>query len=184
MIIANRVVSGLNIKPLLEQIQSTDLWNYDNSWQPPKSPCRTDNIVLRQTHDDNWANGIKELPIWLWDRPARKILFEVEPILKALKVATNCDVLGKIAISRMQPGFILAPHKDATKRPVVFERYQIPLSIGEGVNFIVNGSPIVMVPGEAWWFDKTIMHSVENNSNQIRLAMIVEIRSINNKEDN
>lgn len=172
------ILSGLDVAPLLEQIAvNPELWNSDTSWVSPNTPYRPDNIVLRQVHDGNWSGGIRELHFSQWDRPARRVLAAVEPILAALKAAVGCDVLGKVGITRMAPGAVLAPHVDVARRPVLFERYQVPLDAQEGVSFIVGGERIDMRPGEAWWFDKATVHSVENFSPAPRLAMVVEMRS-------
>lgn len=167
---ARRVLTGLDIAPLLEQIATVGvpLWNSDPSWIPPSAPYAPDNIVLR--HDT------RGLHFSQWDRPARAILSAAKPIITALKVAVDCDILGKIGITRMRPGEVLSPHIDATQRPVLFERYQIPLAVQDGVSFIVGGQRIDMQPGEGWWFDKIVLHSVENFSSDSRLAMVVEMR--------
>lgn len=171
---AKRILVGLDVAPLLEQLATVGvgLWNSDQSWIPLNAPYRPDNIVLRQTR----LNG-SDLHWSQWDRPARRILSAAQPIIAALKAAVDCDVLGKIGITRMAPGDVLAPHVDVAQRPVLFERYQIPLVAEEGVYFIVDGRPVSMRPGEAWWFDKAVLHSVENHSSAPRVAMVVEIHS-------
>jgi hypothetical protein len=169
-----RLLAGLNISSLLDQINSVgvSLWNSDPSWIPPNAPYAPDNIVLR--HDT------RGLHFSQWDRPSRNILFEAEPIIATLKSLVDCDVLGKIGITRMHPGEVLALHVDVSQRPVLFERFQIPLVVENGVKFIVNGNIIDMKSGEIWWFDKSVMHSVENLSCVPRIAMVIEIHSRKN----
>jgi hypothetical protein len=185
---ARRILTGLDIAPLLAQLSLYKEWNtrghvFDPSWISPHMGYWPENIVLRQTHSGQVLRhpitgqlGAQELPFIHWDRPARKILSAVNPILAALKAAVDCDVLGKVGITRMRPGDVIEPHVDVVSRPVRFERYQVPLIAEEGVHYIVSGEVVPMVPGEAWWFDKAALHSVDNFSTADRLAMVVEMR--------
>ena len=161
-----RLASGLEIEPLVAQIADhAELWNADPCWIPRTAAYAPDNIVIRYDHKDrHWR---------YWDKPARKLLSAVEPILDTMMGRANCRLLGKVGITRMAAGDVLGMHVDATRRPVYFERYQVPLDVGDA-EFLIDGEVVPMIPGTAVWFDKTAPHGVTAGTTP-RLAMVVEM---------
>jgi hypothetical protein len=60
--------------------------------------------------------------------------------------------------------------------PVYYQRYQIPLSIKPGVVFHCGDEYLSMQPGDAWWFNNQLEHSVTNDSTEDRISMLTDIR--------
>jgi hypothetical protein len=172
-----KILSGIDVHPLLQQIAANpDLWNYDDSWTrfKPGSVAiyDTDSIVLRYNHPTPRGEAQN------WDKPAFGILSCAQKIIFDFMRALPGEHLGKIVITRMQPGEEIREHIDAMPQgwPVYYQRYQIPLSVLPGVVFRCGGEDLYMQPGSAYWFNNQLLHSVVNNSKDPRISMLADIR--------
>jgi hypothetical protein len=167
-----KVLSGIDISPLLNQVLAhPNLWNTDDSWtrnKPNSVLYATDNIVLRYNSGQ------------VWNRSSLFILTEVRPIIDALMQAIPGEVLGKILISRMTPGQTIAPHIDYWPAPGApfYQRYQIPISVSPACIFRCGDEDLFMEPGNAYWFNNQVEHSVINNSSDVRISMLTDIHGL------
>lgn len=164
------VMSGINVRPLLDQIAShPELWN-TNSIRTSKFATvhyDVDDIILR--YPEPKKDNLNEAPF--------NVLTEAQPIVFALAGRVWCECLGRVVISRLPPGKQIPPHEDRVPgRTLFFQRYQVPLVSSEGVLFHCGDETQHMVPGNAYWFANTLTHSVVNNSQEDRLSMIVDLR--------
>lgn len=171
-----QVLSGIDPVPLLRQVEENpQLWNSDPVWRQTKvntALYAVNNIILRT---------IGKTPIGQhqrWDRDAFSILSEAQPIVLDVLRAIPGEHLGTVVISRMVPGEVIAPHIDQMPPgiPRYYQRYQIPLSVNPGVTFACGDEELFMEPGNAYWFDNSILHSVTNGSDADRISMRVDIR--------
>jgi ectoine hydroxylase-related dioxygenase (phytanoyl-CoA dioxygenase family) len=60
--------------------------------------------------------------------------------------------------------------------PRIYERYQIPLSGPREVEFVVGDERLYLEPGNAYWFQSRLMHSMVNNSSSDRISILVDIK--------
>ena len=170
------ILTGINPLPLLRQVEAhPELWNSDEEWMQRKAETVLSaqrNIVLR----DIVRAPPGHLPFA--NRGALRWLDEAVPIVFDLMRALPGEVLAQIIISRMAPGEVIAPHIDEVRPgfPRNYQRYQIPLSVRQGVRFRCGDEELFMKPGNAYWFDNSILHSVENKSTEDRISMRVDIR--------
>lgn len=171
-----KVLSGIDTAPLLQQIADhPELWNSDEEWRNAKQTTvlyAVNNIILR---------GVRRTPPGQspqWDRKAFSVLYTAQPIVMDVLRAIPGEHLGNVAISRMAPGEVIAPHIDQMPPgiPRYYQRYQIPLSVKPGVEFHCGDEQLFMEPGNAYWFNNGIMHSVVNGSAADRIIMRVDIR--------
>jgi Aspartyl/Asparaginyl beta-hydroxylase len=165
-----KLISNINVNPLLDQLQNNPhLWNESDLWTRGKEGSaiyNTDNIILRF----NKSPG--------WDKEAFTILSAAQEIVFNLMHVIPGEHLGKVVITKLRSGEIIADHIDMMPPgvPPYFQRYQIPLSVSPGVIFKCGDEEVYMKPGEAWWFDNQVTHSVTNNSNEDRISMLADIR--------
>lgn len=173
-----KVLSGIDPAPLLRQIaDNPQLWNSDVEWRNTKRNTAlyaVNNIVLR---------GVRRTPLGepqRWDREAFSILSAAQPIVLDVLRAIPGEHLGNVVISRMAPGEVIAPHIDEMPPgiPRYYQRYQIPLAVKPGVEFHCGDEQLFMEPGNAYWFNNGITHSVINGSDADRIILRADIRPL------
>jgi hypothetical protein len=179
-----RVLSGIDVAPLLVQVRAhPELWDIDDSWTRksgwanPKQSAIYDvsNIVLRWNRSPDW------------DKPAFDILSAARPIVEAIMELSGGDLLGKVLVTRLQPGQRIQPHVHISPPgiPRVYHTFQVPLHVLPGCVFGCGADPrptgshedeIYMEPGNAYWFENTMIHWVYNDSPDERISMLMDIR--------
>lgn len=174
--LAERILAGLDVGPLLEQLTMAEhLWQKTSVWVKarPDGGYVPDNIVLRYNYPDrHWME-------W-WHGEALAALPAAADLLAALLGEVPGEILGKVGLTRMWPGECLDWHVDSA-RPFVYERYQIAIQAPAGAEFQIEDWTVPMAAGEAWWFDKARTHRVvlaQGASALPRIAMVVEIRPL------
>ncbi|MEM7102821.1 MAG: aspartyl/asparaginyl beta-hydroxylase domain-containing protein [Bacteroidota bacterium] len=83
-----------------------------------------------------------------------------------------------VRLLRLEPGAVVKEHTDPTlglqiEKSVI--RLTIPIINEPGVEFILNGDLVPMVPGECWYLRLTDPHRVLNNSNKERVNMSIDM---------
>jgi len=182
-----RILTDIDVESLLTQILANeDLWQRNTEWTATAKQTvlyAHENIVLRYDRIDPFIPTL--------NKPPFTVLKAAWPLIQRLAHAVDHDIIGNVMISRMAPGDAIEPHRDTAMAgtrmpdgsiaripvPSRYQRYQIPLFTAPGVDFICNGERQEMQVGEAWWFDNQQLHSVVNNSSDIRISMIADISS-------
>lgn len=176
---------------LLELARQPELWNQNQTrTSHPLSAHRTlDDILLRYNNfelgDDFTKKVCAELEAV--NMPAFNLLPAAAPIVFGLMARVCGERLGRVFISRIAPNVSIPPHSDRIPPAeetypdqippaVYYERFQVTLQTQPGVVFTAEEEQIYMAPGEIWWFDNEVIHSVENNSDNDRISMVVDIR--------
>lgn len=85
--------------------------------------------------------------------------------------------LGRVLITKLEPGKKVHPHSDNGSHAEYYDRYHIVLKNSAGSIFRAGDETICMKPGDIYWFDNSAEHEVINNSYDDRIVMIVDIRS-------
>ena len=175
-----RIADGLDIGPLLLQIkQNPQLWD--------ENTLRTQHSGTAHSEaSDIWLrfNEIPDSPeIVIDDKvcvnyPAFSVLTESHPIILSLMHRVRGAIIGRCLITRLIPGKRIYPHTDMGAPAEYYERYHIPLKSLPGVVFRAGDERVEMRAGEVWWFNNCIEHEVINNSQDERIVMIVDIRSL------
>ena len=164
------VKSSIDVVPLLQQIaDNPQLWNTNSARTSKFATVHydVDDIILRYP-----GHGLDN-----WNLAPFNVLSEAVPIVFAIASLVQCELLGRVVISRLPAGKEIPTHRDHIGTlPMFYSRYQIPLVSEENVVFYCGDEQLSMVPGNAYWFANTIDHSVINHSRADRLSMIVDIR--------
>lgn len=171
------VLRAIDVRPILQQIDDhPELWDLVRlrTDKPGTVHDRVSDIIMRYPR-----SGTPQ-----YNYPAFEILSKATDVAFALMRAVRGETLGRVLISRLPPGAIIAPHDDHLPNglPMFYTaRYQIPLRVWRGVEFHCGDEQLYMEPGNAYWFDhcpddKTKKHSVVNNSPADRISMVVDIR--------
>ena len=78
----------------------------------------------------------------------------------------------------------IARHTDAGWHAQYYDKFFVPVLNAEGAVFGFDDGIIAPKLGQAWWFDNSNPHWVDNNSDTDRIAMIVCIRTEMFKDKN
>jgi hypothetical protein len=181
-----QVMSGIDVQPLLAQLaEYPKLWTRNGVWTDGKrsvlakmeTGMAAERIELRY---NTTPAGLPQHPKY-WNRAAWPILTEATKLIAALQFALGgIEILGRCIISRMAPGDVIAPHTHEVQfgLPPIFETYQLPLQVDQGVVFLCGAEECYMEPGTAWTFPNQVKHAVYNNSDRDRISMMVDIRPL------
>lgn len=191
-----RLATGLDTSNLLHAIAcQPELWNqYTVRTQHPRSAHRVvDDIVLRYSKFDAGAGDdfVEKVcsEIAVVDYPAWYALPQAHAFIFGLMQRTCGVHLGRCMVTRVAPGVQIPLHTDRIAEAEVefpnkvppasyYERYHLVLQSSPGVEFTCGDESVYMAPGEAWWFNNQIPHSVVNNSAEDRIHLIADIRTL------
>ena len=85
--------------------------------------------------------------------------------------------LQSVRLLRLHAGSNITEHVD---RALDFEdgevRIHIPIVTNDRVRFFLDGSRLVMAPGECWYTNVNLPHSVENSSTDDRIHLVLDCR--------
>jgi hypothetical protein len=187
------VASGIDPEPLLRELsRHPKAWSFDTEWTEKKDRNKVaiykENIVLRYATIGIDA-GTGGLILWEaqrdrdhWNRPWFEVFRETAmPLVRAVRDAVDAEHIGHIIISRLPPGGTIGTHIDVVPdHPALpyWQRYQVPLWGNPGIVFRCGEEEADLVPGNAYWFNARLPHSVHNRSNQNRISMILDIRQM------
>jgi len=175
-----KIADGLDITPLLLKIkQNPSLWDQNTlrTHHSGTAHCEASDIWLRFNEIPKNPETVIDDKICI-NYPAFHILTECHPIILSLMNRVRGEIIGRCLITRLMPGKRIHPHADMGAPAEYYERYHIPLKSMPGVVFRAGDEQVEMRPGEVWWFDNQKEHEVINNSQDERIVMIVDIRSL------
>lgn len=167
-------------KELLENLDEFDKYDYRRTF--PNSPhAQMNDIWVRYNdvrpfeekgslvgfeaeHDSIWYPVLDKIP------SVKKIVFDLMRIVDG-------ERLGGILITKLPAGGHIARHTDAGWHAQYYDKFYVPILNHKGSVFGFDDGIIEPELGEAWWFDNSNPHWVDNNSDSDRIAMIVCIRT-------
>lgn len=176
-----KIAMGVDFIPLLHSIQrQPELWNENKLRTLYKESPHTqvDDIWLRfgdldlykddalafiDEHENINYNGWYKLPL------AQQIIFDLMRRVGGTR-------LGRVIITRLSPGKEITPHVDGGTHAAYYERYHVMLQNGPGSVFHCGDEAVCMLPGDVYWFNNQLTHSVVNNGNDDRITMICDLR--------
>lgn len=123
-----------------------------------------DYSALGKDHDSVWYQSASVIP------DIKRMVFE-------LMSAVNGERLGGVLITKLPPGGVIKPHVDSGWHANYYEKFYIALSNQDGARFCFEHDNINAKNGECYWFRNDVLHWVENDSDQDRIAMIVCIKT-------
>jgi hypothetical protein len=88
--------------------------------------------------------------------------------------AFECE-LESVRFLRLGPGAVIREHRDyKLSLEDGVARVHIPAKTNSEVRFFLDGNPIEMAEGEAWYLNFNLPHRVENNSGQARIHLVID----------
>jgi hypothetical protein len=139
--------------------------NYAGDWSvvPLRAPAG-ETHPIRMIYSDPSATAWVDTP-WL-DR---------SPALRRVIGSFDCPVT-VVRHMRLTPGSLIHEHSD---NDLMAEsgvaRIHVPITTNPGVSFILNGTPVAMAPGEAWYLRLADPHSVRNEGSSDRVHLVLDV---------
>ncbi len=159
--------------PLMTAIaRQPSLWNADNCRREfEHTPhLATDDILLRFGSKD--GNALEAV-----DAPVMQKLPDVKSEVLNVMRLVNGSRLGRVIITRLEPGKKILPHSDVLgDYASYYTRFHLVLQGLPGSLFSCGDETVNMLTGELWWFDAKAEHSVANNSKDDRVHMLIDVR--------
>lgn len=142
--------------------------------------------LVRQNYEGNWsvlplrhAAGATHPVMMIYSDPTATEfvdgpLLAQTPAFRDVLAQFRCP-LHAVRLMRLTPGSVIKPHRDhdlAAEWGVA--RIHIPITTNPGVEFLLNGIPLAMVPGEAWYLRLADEHAVANRGTTDRVHLVID----------
>lgn len=140
----------------------TDIWVRYNDITPYVSKGSLEGFG--DEHDSVWYPVADKLP------SAKKMAFELMSLVEG-------ERLGGILVTKLPPGGKILPHVDSGWHASYYDKFYVPITAPEGSRMCFLDGYIKARLGQAWWFDNSNKHWVENQTDEDRISMIVCVRT-------
>jgi hypothetical protein len=151
--------------------QMTDIWVRYNDQKNMVDEELNSASKFNEEHDSVWYPVVEKFP------SIKKVCFD-------LMAAVEGERLGGILITKLPPQGKIHPHVDGGWHASYYDKFYVPITAPKGSLFGFVGGDIHSEVGQAWWFDNSVPHWVENPTDDDRLTMIVCIRTEKFKDKN
>ncbi len=142
--------------------------------------------LVKQNYEGNWSvlplrhtAGATHPVMMIYSDPTATEfvdgpLLAQTPYFREVLAAFNCP-LTVVRLMRLTPGSVIKPHYDhdlAAEHGMA--RLHIPITTNPDVEFLLNGTPVTMAPGEAWYLRLMDTHSVVNRGTSDRVHLVID----------
>lgn len=173
-----KIAEGVDVLPVLHAIHSKpDLWDENNlrttHQLSPHQECHDIwvffNVVPKNV--ESIVDDTRVIPYRAWTElpQLRSLIFDLMRRVEGME-------LGRVLITKIEPGKKIPPHVDQGAPVEYFSRYQIALQSLPGCVFQIEDERVNLRTGDVWKINNAAEHSVVNNSADDRIVIIVDIR--------
>lgn len=169
------LAQGALVTPLLDALDAMpDLWKeiVVRQQYPGTAHHATESIFLRCQREATPSAALNELEVV--DYPALNKLPSAGLLMYGVAGYVQAMRLGRAVIVKLTPGGVIDLHCDGGPYAEFYTRFHLPLLSDEGNSFTVGDETVHMKPGELWWFNHRLLHTVRNESKRDRLHLIVD----------
>ena len=176
------VHSGLDVSPIVAELDAQPLLfgQHKERTAAPDSPHRasSDVWIRARSYDDIGMPGAFRMEHRPCFYPAWRALPSIQPVVFSLMGAARGVELGNILITKLPAGERILPHIDTGWAPEFYQsKFYVILKANEQCLNRCGGESVVMRAGEIFQFENRVSHSIENNGETERVALIVTLRS-------
>jgi hypothetical protein len=141
--------------------------NYEGSWSviPLRGPAGAQHPIM-MIYCDPSCNDFADTP-----------LLEACPYIREVLAAFDCP-LDAVRLMKLTPGSVIKEHRDydlALEEGAA--RLHIPVQTNPGVEFVLNGLPVTMTPGECWYLRLSDPHRAANRGETDRIHLVIDCRA-------
>lgn len=175
-----QLASGLNTTQALHSLAcQPELWNANTlrTKHPHTAHAEADDIWLwfnELPREGDNARVIDDREVVAYE--GWRALPQLRPFVFGLLTQTEGVRLGRCMVTRLRPGKRILPHVDGGAPAEYFSRYQVALQSLPGALFRIEDESVNFRSGDVWRINNRAEHSVENNSDDDRIVLIVDIR--------
>ena len=142
--------------------------------------------LVRQNYEGNWSvlplrhvAGATHPVMMIYPDPAATDLVDGPllarpPYFRKALAQSRCP-LHAVRLMRLTPGSVIKPHRD---HDLAAEwgtaRVHVPITTNPDVEFLLNGTPLAMAPGEAWYLRLADEHAVANRGTADRVHLVID----------
>ena len=99
---------------------------------------------------------------------------EQAPYLREVLGAFRCPLLS-VRLMRLTPGSEIKEHRDYDLSAELGQvRLHVPITTNPGVEFLLNGTRVVMAPGSCWYLRLADRHAVSNRGSTDRVHLVID----------
>lgn len=99
------------------------------------------------------------------------------PYFRTVLATFECP-LKVVRLMRLTPGSRIKEHADHDLAADWGEaRIHVPITTNPGVTFLLNGTPVAMKPGEAWYLRLSDPHAVTNDGDTDRVHLVIDCKA-------
>lgn len=173
----HKVAAGVMVMPLMNRLmQNPQLWDEDRlrTTFDGTPHALVSDILLRwgTKGPDEAADDLLAA-----DRPAMSVLRGAKDMSFNVMTLVGGVQLGRVVVTKLEPGDRILPHADVRgKYADYYQRYHVVLQGLPGSLFTCGDETVNMQTGEIYWFDAHSQHSVQNNSADDRVHLMVDVR--------
>lgn len=92
-------------------------------------------------------------------------------VIRAFQCPVTC-----VRLMRLTPGSIIKEHGDHDlEAEAGVARIHVPVVTNDGVEFMLNRTPVAMKPGEAWYLRLSDPHAVANRGDADRVHLVIDV---------
>lgn len=138
--------------------------NYEGDWDvlPLRGPAG-ETHPIRMSYSDPTATAFEDTPFLA----ATDYLPEV--------LATFVCPLRSVRLMRLTPGSRIREHDDLDlDADHGTARIHVPITTNADVEFLLNGTPVVMAPGSCWYLRLSDPHAVRNDGTTDRVHLVLD----------
>jgi hypothetical protein len=168
-----RIKDGLDVAPALAILNSQpSLWRIFTGRQLYEGSAHadTETIILRgPTTLENVFDNLDSD-----DHVVTQSLQSVVQLIHEAIASLEAREVGRALLVRLKPRGAITPHTDEGRYARYYARFHIPLCSPPDCLFSAGDESVHMAPGELWWFNHQVPHSVTNGA-EPRIHLIVDL---------
>jgi hypothetical protein len=135
---------------------------YEGDWSgiPLRSNSRTGPLYVDPSRPDDFA-----------DLPALEQSAYIKEVLAMFQAP-----LRSVRYLKLAAGAVILEHRDFGLRKEEGEiRVHIPIRTNPGVEFVLGGETLTLLPGECWYLNLDLPHRVANRGSSERVHLVVDL---------
>lgn len=179
---ARMIAEGIDVAAALAQIDAAPgFWGQFPARTEGQSPHReSQDIWLRfrpwAELTDRLKYGEPHFAVWY---EAWHVLPALRPIVFDIMRLVEAEYVGGVLLTRIPAGARIHPHHDRGSWHAEWLNTKVYLILRANAACLnrYEDEAMVMRPGEAWRFNNLVSHSVENNGETERIALIITMRT-------
>ena len=171
MLIAARLPFIFDVPRLEEDVRAIETagWSphfnqqyYEGDWSgiPLRSNSRTGPLYIDPSRPDDFA----DLPVLNKSTYVRDVFAAFQAPLRSVRFL------------KLAPGASIKEHRDfGLDLEEGLARIHIPIMTNPGVDFVLGGRPLKLLPGECWYLNLDLPHSASNRGNTDRIHLVIDL---------